>query len=283
MERREGNTFENNVAWYLEHIFNGIVMDKGNGQKYYTIPNILRNIENTSIKLDTITHIVESLQQTVENQTKIIEEQASIIKRQHESIVRFENDVIYKTQKDLIMELIGIADQLRYILNDYAKEKDFDSLYSSIKDLTSWVDGSLQAVAVRKHESTETKELDRKRQEIIENIETQDPDEDGKIRSLLPGYIWSVPMVGCNELQERSERPKLYEFMIRPEQVARLKYVKHTDDSNDENSSEATAECVDTTCMEDETTKDVSQDSSDYHEAKDTLRNTPLEESGLSD
>ena len=137
--------------------------------------------------------------------------------------------MIYKTQKDLIMELIGIADQLRYTLNDYAVEKDFDSLYKSIGDLTEWVDGSLQAVGVRKSVSIDD-EFDRKRQEIVETQETELPEKDGKTESILPGYIWSVPMIGSSELQVE-ERPKTYEFLIRPEQVARLRYVKHVDES----------------------------------------------------
>lgn len=219
--------FENNVIWYLEQLYNGIIAtDRNTNQKYYTNFRILRNQDSSTEKLDSIVQELQELRQLVEGQAKVIEEQAAIIKKQHENIIRYENDVIYKTQKDLIMELIGIADQLRYTLNDYAQEKDFDSLYKSIGDLTEWVDGSLQAVAVRKCVNAESKELDRKRQEIVEIQETDNLEEDGKIKSMLPGYIWSVPMVGSNEMHDESERPKSYEFMIRPEQVVRLRYIK---------------------------------------------------------
>lgn len=221
------NDFENKTLRYLELLFNGITEeDKATGRRYYDISKLLRNQGNLTGKVDSITHELQSLQQMVENQTKVIEEQSSIIKMQHENIVRYENDVIYKTQKDLIMELIGIADQLRYTLKDYREVKDFDLLYKSIEDLTEWVDGSLQAVAVRQYVEHESKELDRKRQEIVETQETSNPDEDGLIKSVLPGYIWSVPLVGSNDMQQIEERPRTYEFMIRPEQVARLKYVK---------------------------------------------------------
>lgn len=221
------NDFENKTLRYLELLFNGITEeDKATGKRYYSISKLLRNQDNSTGKIDSITRELQSLRQMVENQTKVIEEQASIIKMQHENIVRYENDVIYKAQKDLIMELIGIADQLRYTLKDYREIKDFDLLYNSIEDLTEWVDGSLKAVAVRQYVEHDSKELDRKRQEIVETQETSNPDEDGLIKSVLPGYIWSVPLVGSNDMQQFEERPRIYEFMIRPEQVARLKYVK---------------------------------------------------------
>lgn len=230
LTRKGNNDFENKVILYLENIFNGITAnDATTGKKYYTISKLLKDQYLNNGKLDSIINEIQSLRNTVEDQSKAIDEQAAIIKKQHERIIQYENDVIYKTQKDLIMELIGIADQLRYTLNDYAVEKDFDSLYKSIGDLTEWVDGSLQAVGVRKSVSIDD-DFDRKRQEIIETQETELPEKDGKIESLLPGYIWSIPMVGSNEVQDE-ERPKTYEFMIRPEQVARLRYIKHVDES----------------------------------------------------
>ena len=230
-QTRKGNDdFEKKVIWYLDKLFNGITeKNERTGEMHYSASKLLPNQANTKENLDTIINEIQSLQQKIGSQNTIIEEQTAIIKKQHERIIQYENDVIYKTQKDLIMELIGIADQLRYTLNDYASEKDFDSLYKSIGDLTEWVDGSLQAVGVRKSVSTDN-EFDRKRQEIVETQETELSEKDGKIESLLPGYIWSVPMVGSNEVQGE-ERPKTYEFMIRPEQVARLRYVKPVDES----------------------------------------------------
>ena len=237
----KGNSnFENKVILYLENIFNGITAnDASTGKKYYTISKLLQDQNRNTGKLDSIINEILSLRNTVEEQSKVIYEQTDIIKKQHERIIQYENDVIYKTQKDLIMELIGIADQLRYTLNDYAIEKDFDSLYKSIGDLTEWVDGSLQAVGVRKSVSIDD-EFDRKRQEIVETQETGLPEKEGKIESILPGYIWAVPMVGSNEAQDK-ERPKTYEFVIRPEQVARLRYVKCVDESVQQEQDEQTS------------------------------------------
>ncbi len=224
LTRKANSDFENKVILFLDNIFNGITTNDVSGKKYYTIAKLLQGQNCNTGKLDSIINELQSLRNIVEDQYKVINEQDAIIKKQHERIIQYENDVIYKTQKDLIMELIGIADQLRYTLNDFAIEKDFDSLYKSIGDLTEWVDGSLQAVGVRKSVSVDD-EFDRKRQEIVETQETELPDKDGKIESILPGYIWSVPMVGSNDVQDE-ERPKTYEFMIRPEQVVRFRLVK---------------------------------------------------------
>ena len=242
---KKGNDkFEKDVIWYLENLFKGgTAKDEESGQLYYTIPKLLRSQDLSTRRADSIIKEIQSLRQIVESLNKTIEEQANIIKKQHERIIQYENDVIYKTQKDLIMELIGIADQLRYTINDYKEVKDFDSLYNSIGDLTEWVDGSLQAVAVRKYVSSR-QEYDSKRQEIVENQDTENPNEDGKTKSLLPGYIWAVPLVGSNDMQGNGDYPKTYEFMIRPEQVARLRYVAPKSAVEENTEEPLTEQCI---------------------------------------
>lgn len=241
---QRGNNFENVVLKNMSTLYDGINRvltgitnaNSSSDKVYPIIPTLLKNQISAAEKLNSVTRELQSLRQAAEdqariiaNQAKVIEEQNSIIKKQHENIIRYENDVIYKTQKELIMELIGVADQLKYTLNDYAQEKDFDKLYNSIGDLAEWVDASLQVVAIRKYITPDSKEFNRKRQEMIETRETANSNEDGTIKSLLPGYIWSIPLVGSNVMQEEEERPRVYEFIIRPEQVVHLKYVKPTD------------------------------------------------------
>lgn len=227
--------FEKNVLGYLEKLFNGLVTeDPTTGKKYYVFGKVMNAQSEIASKLEILSSQIQTLQKVLDHQTKVMEEQALIIKRQHDIITRYENDVIYKTQKDLIMELIGIADQLRFTMNDHMNENNFESLFGSIKDLREWVDGSLQAVAVRPYVAQESKEFDSKRQEVVEVLETNNPEENGLIKSVLPGYIWSVPLVGSNELQQRETLPKKYEFMIRPEQVARLKFVEKKNETANE-------------------------------------------------
>lgn len=220
---------DNTILSYLRELYKDAVYDdKSTGKRVFSNHLIISNQGKTLSMIDNLNNQVNQLTALIESQNATIAEQASIIKKQHEAIARFESDVIYKTQKDLIMELIGIADQLRMTLNDYSADKGLD-LHDAMEQLEEWVDGSLQAVAVRKYVDMESNELDRKRQEIVEIQETSNPEEDGLLKSILPGYVWSVPMVGSNEMLQAEDRPKKFEFMIRPEQMARLQYVKPDD------------------------------------------------------
>lgn len=199
-----------------------------------SIENIDCTIQQLFQEQNEIKERLNSMQSLIEEQSKTIEEQADVIKKQHQTITQYNSDIVYKTQKDLIMELIGIADQLKYTIEDHASGNDFESLYSAIKDLSDWVDGGLQGVAVRKYEAKEYEELDTRRQEIVEIRQTDNPLEDKMIKPELPGYIWSIPMVGSNNTQQSGEQPRTYEFLIRPEQVVRLRYTGATERLQDE-------------------------------------------------
>lgn len=230
------------VLSYLKELYkDSVYEDRSISKKYYSSHLIISKQDITISMIDGLSNQVNQLTSLIESQNATIAEQASIIKKQHEAIVRYENDVIYKTQKDLIMELIGIADQLRMTLNDYSANKEID-LHDAIEQLEEWVNGSLQAVAVRKYINRDTQELDRKRQEIIEIQETPNPKEDGMLKSLLPGYVWAVPMVGSNEMLQSETIPKKFEFMIRPEQMARLQYVKKDIKRSESDSSKGSVE-----------------------------------------
>lgn len=226
VNNKRTSDLDNTILSYLKELYKDAVYnDRLSGKKFFSNHLIISNQDRIISMIDNLNNQVINLTALVESQKTTIAEQASIIKKQHEAIALFESDVLYKTQKDLIMELIGIADQLKMTLNDYSSNKELD-LHDTIKQLEEWVNGSLQAVAVRKYINMESNELDCKRQEIIEIQETNNPEEDGMLKSLLPGYVWSVPMVGSNEMLNIEDRPKKFEFMIRPEQMARLQYVK---------------------------------------------------------
>ena len=59
---------------------------------------------------------------------EVVEAQEATIQKQHNSLLKFQEDVIYKIQKNLIMELIGIADNIRMIIEN--KENDPDGVYA---------------------------------------------------------------------------------------------------------------------------------------------------------
>ena len=124
------------------------------------------------------------------------------------------------------MELIGIADQIKYTLDDQDSDKDYEKLLESVRGLGEWVNGSLQTETVRKYEFTKRDNsiLDSKVQEVIDTETTDDIAKDGKYKTILPGYFWTMPLVGSSAMQNIQNR-KSFEFVLRPEQVVRLKYV----------------------------------------------------------
>ena len=235
--------FDNNVRQYLDQIYKGLVFkDKSTGELFYALKRLLdRQEKSTSVLMsfdEKLKKIIDSQVLTIAKLNATITEQNAIIKKQHESIIRFENDLIYKTQKDLIMEMIGIADQIKYTLSDQVTESNYELLLDSVKQLGEWVESSLQTVAVRKTISDDYSIFNRKTQEVVETVNTANPDEDGCFKSILPGYVWAIPLTG-SAINMDSNEVEMYQFVIRPEQVARLKFVKSDDNLKNDNNAEA--------------------------------------------
>lgn len=198
---------------------------------------------------DGLKKIIDSLQFVAESQKEmsgmvedVITSQEMTIRKQHESISRFQNDLLLKSQKDLIMEMIGIADQIQYTLEDQKTEQNYEKLVEDVKNLGEWVEASLNTVAVRKFVETENgkKEIDRKRQEVTGVVATSKEEEDGLLRHQVPGYIWAMPWLIVNtevqlqNLMEENRKAKMFEFVLRPEQMVRLKFEKKVSNDSDE-------------------------------------------------
>lgn len=205
-----------------------------------------------------LSKISESLQFVLERQKEmnsqlenVIAYQEQTIRKQHESIARFQNDLLLKSQKDLIMEMIGIADQIQYTLEDQRVEPNYEKLVEDVKNLSEWVEASLNTVAVRKYIDTEDgkTELDRKRQEVTAVVPTEKEEEDGVLKHQTPGYIWAMPWLIVNtevqlqNLMEENRKAKMFEFVLRPEQMVRLKYEQKA--VNDADAPPVTGEGVD--------------------------------------
>lgn len=179
----------------------------------------------------------EERQKISENFIKVLEQQETIIRKQHETIARFQEDLIFKLQKPLIMELIGIADNIRMILQDQKEEQNYDLLLESVEDLEKWVDAVLSNNSVNMFRETDVSasELNRKRQEIIDVEETDDPGKNNTYISERPGYEWSMPYLVVNsdvQLEKillENDRPGMFAYVIRPEEVVKLKYKKGND------------------------------------------------------
>ncbi len=162
----------------------------------------------------------------------VIEQQEMTIQKQHLSLTKFQEDLLYKTQKALILEIIEIADNIRMMLQDQEKQQDYSALLDSVKKLEEWVQATLSNNSVRRFCDTETSvtELNRKRQEVIDVEVTNDPTKHNTYVCERPGYIWTMPYLVVNsdvqfqKILEENGQPQAFSYVIRPEEVVKLKY-----------------------------------------------------------
>ena len=165
--------------------------------------------------------------------------QEEIIKKQSQTISKFQDDLLYKIQKPLIMELIEISDNINMILNDkdLDNQEDFSALKERVRSLYEWVNASLSNNSVKRYSLTSEfpDKMDRKRQEVIDIEYTNDPSKDATYYTERPGYIWSMPYLIINsDIQLKKaleEAPKSFEFIIRPEEIIKYKYQVNPDEN----------------------------------------------------
>lgn len=170
---------------------------------------------------------------------RVIEQQETTIQKQHQATTKFQEDVLYKVQKNLILELIEIADNIRMILQDQEKEENYKAMLEAVQGLGEWVDATLSNNSVRRYqEAIESPAvLDRKRQVVVDAEITEDPAKDGTYVTTRPGYTWSIPYLVVNsdvqleKILSENKQPKTFSFVIRPEEVIKLKY----EESNETN------------------------------------------------
>jgi hypothetical protein len=175
-----------------------------------------------------------SLKLEMKAKDDLLDKQEETIRRQSQTISKFQDDLLYKIQKPLIMEMVEIADNIRLILNDKEihENKDFEALIDRVGKLEDWVAASLSNNSVRRYSLTSESpsSLDRKKQEVIDVEFTNDPAKDATYFTERPGYIWSMPYLIINsdiQLKKALEdAPKSFEFIIRPEEVVKYKYQK---------------------------------------------------------
>lgn len=198
----------------------------------FSIHEMLKELLEGQNKLMKNQQILNSnLNSLREGLLKVTEKQEDIIKKQHNAALKFQEDVLYKIQKNLIMELIGIADNIQMLIEDKENNSDYD-LLEAVKDLGKWVDASLRSNSVKRFIDVDqdNKVYNRKRQELVEKQVTENQEEDNTYRSLHPGYEWTLPYLVINsevQLQrilDENHSPQMFTFVIRPEEVAKLVY-----------------------------------------------------------
>lgn len=194
--------------------------------------NLLRN--DLRFHASEMLNAVMELKYEIKEKSVLLDKQEETIRRQSQTISKFQDDLLYKVQKPLIMEMVEIADNIRLILNDkeILENKDFEALLDRVKKLSDWVDASLSNNSVRRYSLTTESPatLDRKKQEVIDVEFTDDPSKDSTYFTERPGYIWTMPYLIINsdiQLKKALEdAPKSFEFIIRPEEVVKYKYQK---------------------------------------------------------
>jgi molecular chaperone GrpE (heat shock protein) len=177
---------------------------------------------------DSIVRGMQALQDKVEN---VVESQELTIQKQHNAALKYQEDVIYKIQKNLIMELIGISDNIRMILQNNESEPGYD-LLAAVKDLGAWVDASLSNNSVRRFQDTtmDATTMNRKRQQLVDKEPTDVEAEHNTYRTVSPGYEWSVPYLVVNsevqlkKILEENAAPQMFTYVIRPEEIVKLEY-----------------------------------------------------------
>ncbi|MBP3373992.1 MAG: hypothetical protein J6L60_05645 [Bacteroidaceae bacterium] len=183
---------------------------------------------------ETIQNVLLFLQDKVGN---VLEAQERTIQKQHNAALKFQEDVIYKTQKSLIMELIGIADNIRMIIQNSETDTDYD-LLGAVKDLEKWVDASLNNNSVRKFQDVDldSTTMNRKRQVLVNKEETNIVEEHNTYKTVSPGYEWSIPYLVINsevqlgKILEDNNVPQLFSYVVRPEEIVKLEYKENEED-----------------------------------------------------
>lgn len=223
-------------VFFNEDESNSIVKSKSDEEletlPLFSIHEMLKELLDGQNKLMKNQQILNSnLNSLREGLLKVTEKQEEIIKKQHNAALKFQEDVLYKIQKNLIMELIGIADNIQMLIEDKENNSDYD-LLEAVKDLGKWVDASLRSNSVKRFIDVDqdNKVYNRKRQELVEKQVTENKEEDNTYRSLHPGYEWTLPYLVINsevQLQrilDENHSPQMFTFVIRPEEVAKLVY-----------------------------------------------------------
>lgn len=190
------------------------------GQRFSTLEERVFNAEKTLKALQDQTD-------TIAKQSDTMKELSGTINKLQDCITRYQNDVLFKAQKELLEDMIQLSDQVRYNVLEQTQNKNYDSLLESMKQIGKWIDASLERSKMHKFEdcSDGNTAIDKKRQEVVEVVETENAEKEGCFVSRQPGYLWTIPFVGSVETMLSGNAPQTFEFVFRPEQVAKLKYV----------------------------------------------------------
>lgn len=175
-------------------------------------------IEDKDGNLFNLITLFSDLRQTLKKQASKIEEQEDIIKRQRIQIDSYAQDVLYKTQKPLIEEIISLRDMIHSVSKGKNKN-DVTTLSKCLSTIEMEMVYALKLIGVEELSSGEKAfvEFNEKFQEVVPY--TKQPiikEDEGKFISVTPGYKWNMPATNMDG--GNIDRV----FVIKHEKVARL-------------------------------------------------------------
>lgn len=194
---------------------------------YKDLVPFLNDLGQNVVALVTKVSDVEKEQSdTIEKQQDSLKELLGTINKLQDCVTLYQSDVLFKAQKEILEDMVQLSDQVRCSVLEQERSKDYESLLDSMKQIGKWVDASLERSKMRKFEDCAdgNPAIDKKRQEVVELAETEIAEKDGCFVTRQPGYLWTIPFVGSVETMLSGNAPQKFEFVFRPEQVAKLKY-----------------------------------------------------------
>lgn len=182
---------------------------------------------------DPVSQLVKLTESILNNQTEILdkitqnEKLEEMLIERNSQIQRYQEDTYRKITAPFIREFISLADMMSTVIHEneldpknetYWKEQ-FGEIIKSIRFILN--DFSV----VNYTEGLDHTEFNPNRQEVISTIRTDDEALDKKVyRSLNPGYVWELPYIIRPKANGEKHPLKVYEFILRKEQVETYKY-----------------------------------------------------------
>ncbi|ACX75424.1 hypothetical protein FSU_2336 [Fibrobacter succinogenes subsp. succinogenes S85] len=196
------------------------------GKKSSDVENALKGLHGEC--LEKREQFIKEQSDTIAKQQDSLKELSGAINKLQDCMTRYQNDVLFKAQKEILEDLIQLSDQVRCNILDQEQNQNYESLLDSMKQIGKWIDASLERSKMHKFEDCchGNTTIDKKRQEVVDIEETESAEKDGYFVTRQPGYLWTIPLVGSVDTMLSGNAPQTFEFVFRPEQVVKLKYKK---------------------------------------------------------
>ena len=161
-----------------------------------------------------------------------LDEKDLVIKKLHMQVEKLQENAVWNAQKTVLLQMIGIADNIRMILKKQSEAPDCDELLGDVRGLLEWVESDLADNGVSRYQDTldDPRRFNAKRQTIAYTVPTDDESLLGTYATDQPGYEWQTPFVviksdaQLQNVANGNKTPQTLGFVMRQEEV--VKYCK---------------------------------------------------------